>query len=116
MNFTESKEELFEREVIKEKPKPFWKGFGGNFYIWFAIGFVVWMFFLDGNDLANQYIMYKKLENLESEKVFYETEIQRIQEEREALFKNPKLLQKFARQKYLMKKKGEDIYIIENLK
>lgn len=113
MNFKESKEETNQEEFIEAKPKSFWKGSGGNFYALFAIAFVVWMLFLDGNDLANQYIMYKKLENLESEKAFYEKEIQRIQEEREALFSNPKLLQKFARQKYLMKKKGEDIYIIE---
>jgi hypothetical protein len=114
MNFNESKEETTQEELIREKPKPFWKGMGGNFYIWFAVAFVVWMLFLDGNDLANQYIMYKKLENLESEKAFYETEIKKIQEEHEALFSNPKLLQKFARQKYLMKKKGEDIYLIED--
>ena len=115
MNIKESKEEINqEEEFVVDKPKPFWKGMGGNFYIWFALAFVVWMLFLDGNDLANQYIMYKKLENLESEKAFYETEIKRIQEEHEALFSNPELLQKFARQKYLMKKKGEDIYLVED--
>ena len=113
MNFNESEEEVQEEKLISEKVKPAWKGLGKNFYILFAIGFVVWMLFLDGNDVANQYIMYKKLQNLEAEKTFYETEIQRIQKERKALFSNDKLLENFARQKYLMKKEGEDIYIIK---
>ncbi len=84
-----------------------------NFYVLVAAGFIVWMIFFDINDLINQYFSLKKLNDLEEEKTFYKTKTQEVILEREEVLSKPHLLEKFAREKYLMKKKTEDIYVIE---
>lgn len=54
----------------------------------------------------------QKLNQLEDQKEFYLERKEIIAEEREELLSNPELLEKFAREKYLMKKKTEDLYVI----
>ena len=49
---------------------------------------------------------------LEDERAYYLEKIAEVKEEREELFSNPDLLEKFAREQYLMKKPTEDLYII----
>ncbi len=70
------------------------------------------MLFFDSNDLFNQYKLTKKKTNLESQRVYYVNKIEEVQKDREELFSNPEMLEKFAREKYLMKKPTEDIYVI----
>ena len=87
-----------------------------NFYVMVAAGFVVWVMFFDVNDLVNQFFSLRKLQDLEEEKSFYEQKTQEVIEEREEVLSKPHLLEKFAREKYLMKKKTEEVYIIEEKK
>jgi cell division protein DivIC len=87
-----------------------------NFYVMVAAGFVVWVLFFDVNDLVNQFFSLRKLQDLEEEKAFYEQKTQEVIEEREEVLSKPHLLEKFAREKYLMKKKTEEVYIIEEKK
>ena len=70
------------------------------------------MAFFDSNDLFTQYKMSKKINNLESQREFYIQRIEEVRKDREELLNNPELLEKFARENYLMKKPTEDIYII----
>jgi cell division protein FtsB len=49
---------------------------------------------------------------LEDQKEYYKQKKVQIQQERAALFSNPELLEKFAREKYLMKKPTEDLYVV----
>ena len=52
--------------------------------------------------------------SLESQKVFYTNEIEQISVDKKSFDNNDELLEKYAREKYLMKKESEDIfYIIE---
>jgi cell division protein FtsB len=74
--------------------------------------FLGWLLFFDSNDLYNQYKLTKKRRDLEAQKVYYANKIVEVQKDREELFSNPELLEKFAREKYLMKKPTEDIYVI----
>ncbi|MBS1544648.1 MAG: septum formation initiator family protein [Bacteroidetes bacterium] len=85
-----------------------------NFYWITGIVFIVWMTFLDSNDLINRYRLSAKLRSLENEREYYQEKIKEVQKDREALMGTPELLEKFAREKYLMKKPSEDIYIIED--
>jgi hypothetical protein len=78
-----------------------------------AACFVVWVMFFDVNDLVNQFFSLRKLQDLEEEKAFYEQKTQEVIEEREEVLSKPHLLEKFSREKYLMKKKTEEVYIIE---
>jgi len=57
--------------------------------------------------------MGSKLRALESEKEYYLQKIEEVKKDREELLTNKELLEKFARERYLMKKETEDIFIIE---
>jgi cell division protein DivIC len=83
-----------------------------NFYFLTAASFVVWMLIFDGNDLSKQYDMYRKWQELRSEKAYYETSIKAVQHDRAELLSSPVLLEKFAREKYLMKRPGEDVFVL----
>ena len=83
-----------------------------NFYVLFAMFFTIWMIFFDGNDFISQYRLSQKLRSLKAEKSYYAEKIESISEEREALLSDDALMEKFAREKYLMKKKSEDLYVI----
>ena len=74
------------------------------------------MTFLDSNDLINRVGMSARLQSLENEKEYYQEKIQEVMKDREELMGTNELLEKFAREKYLMKKETEDIYIIEEKK
>ncbi len=84
-----------------------------NFYFVTGISFLIWMTFLDSNDLINRFGLSSKLNVLENEKEYYQEKIKEVQKDREELMGTNELLEKFAREKYLMKKETEDIYIIE---
>ena len=84
-----------------------------NFYSVTGITFLVWMIFLDSNDLINRFGLSSKLRSLENEKEYYQEKILEVQKDREELMGTNELLEKFAREKYLMKKETEDIFIIE---
>lgn len=77
-----------------------------------SLAFIVWMLFFDTNDLSSQMHYNKQKKNLEAEKEFYEKEIAKIESSLEELSSDPKKLEKFAREKYIMKKDNEDVYVI----
>lgn len=83
-----------------------------NFYFLSTAFFLFWMIFIDSNNVVNQFRLSSKLHQLEDQKGFYIERKEKIQAEREELMSNPELLEKFAREKYLMKKKTEDLYVI----
>lgn len=70
------------------------------------------MIFIDSNNLVNHFKLSSKLNKLEDQKEFYLERKAKVKAEREELMSNPELLEKFAREKYLMKKKTEDLYVI----
>lgn len=84
-----------------------------NFYIVTGLCFFIWMLFLDSNDLISRFKMSSKIRSLENEKEFYLEKIAEVEEDRKELMTNKELLEKFAREKYLMKKETEDIFIIQ---
>ncbi|MFD1873461.1 FtsB family cell division protein [Hymenobacter bucti] len=83
-----------------------------NFYFLTGVAFVVWMLLFDGNDLGKQYDMYRKWQELRNEKEYYESSIKAVQHDRAELLSSPALLEKFAREKYLMKRPGEDVFVL----
>ena len=76
--------------------------------------FVVWMLFFDQRDYFQQRDRQEELKKLETKKRYYVQEIEKTKKELTDLQNNPAALEKFAREHYLMKKDGEDIYIIED--
>lgn len=84
-----------------------------NFYAATGFCFLMWMIFLDSNDLISRFKMGSKLRSLEKEKEFYQEKISEVEKDRQELTTNKELLEKFAREKYLMKKPSEDLFIIQ---
>lgn len=81
----------------------------------YAVGillFIVWMVALDQNDFISRFRLSAKLRSLEREKEYYQEKIKEVQKDRDDLFGDRESLEKFAREKYLMKKETEDIYLI----
>ncbi|GAB3013591.1 septum formation initiator family protein [uncultured Cyclobacterium sp.] len=84
-----------------------------NFYFVFTVLFITWMVFIDSNDIISHFKLRSKLNELEKQKEFYQERKEKIQIEREELLSNFELLEKFARERYLMKRKTEDLYVIK---
>ena len=70
------------------------------------------MLFIDSNGIRNRYYLNKKTNELSDEIDYYKREINNLELERKAFDKNDKLLEKYARENYMMKKKSEDIYYV----
>jgi cell division protein FtsB len=86
--------------------------YSSNFYVLATLSFLVWMIFIDSNNLPTHWRLTKQLWELEEQKEFYKQKKVQIQQERKELFGNPELLEKIAREKYLMKKPTEDLYVV----
>lgn len=90
---------------------PFLK-FLGNRYTLVLIFFIVWMLFLDNQSLWDQRALNKQIDELEDNKTYYKEEIAKDEQSIKNL-KNPGQTERYAREKYYMKKDSEDIYIID---
>ena len=86
--------------------------YGSNFYIISSLLFLFWMIFIDSNSIPTHIKLSQKLYDLEDQMEFYLEKKQQIKAEREELMSNPELLEKFARERYFMKKQSEDLYVI----
>ncbi len=89
-----------------------WFKFLSNKYVWVLLFFSAWMIFLDNYSYFDHRLLDKQINELEDNKKYYQDEIKKDQENIKQL-KNPEQIEKYAREKYFMKKDSEDIYIIE---
>jgi cell division protein FtsB len=83
-----------------------------NKYLITGIAFAVWMMFFDRNDLPLQIRRILDLNKLKQSEKNMALQISNTQKELDLLKTNPETLEKYAREKYLMKKDNEDLYII----
>ena len=89
-----------------------WFKFLSNKYVWVLLFFCVWMLFLDTYSYFGHRILDQQIEDLEDNTTYYKEEIKKDQQNIKQL-KNSEQIEKYAREKYYMKKDSEDIYIIE---
>jgi len=83
-----------------------------NKYIITSVFLTVWVLFFDKNDLRTLLKMKREVSQLEEERNYYTREIAKITFELSELTTNTPTLEKFAREKYLMKKDNEDLFVI----
>ena len=83
-----------------------------NKYFLSILGIVAWISFFDKNDIMSQYELRQKLKLLRMEQKYYLDEISKSKNDMNELKTNPANLEKFAREKYLMKKDKEEIFVI----
>lgn len=89
-----------------------WFKFLSNKYVWILLSFLIWIIFLDNYSYFGHRVLDKQINELEDNKEYYQQEIKKDQEKIKKL-NNPAEIEKFAREKYYMKKDSEDIYIVE---
>lgn len=96
------------KNFIHNIPAPF-----KNKYLITLVFFAFWIVFIDDYNLIKQYQLQKDVEELENQKKYYLSEIKKDSAEFYHL-KNIKTEQeRFAREKFLMKKDNEDVFIIK---
>ncbi|MEX0814025.1 MAG: septum formation initiator family protein [Chitinophagales bacterium] len=83
-----------------------------NKYSLTLIVFIVWMSFIDRNDFFSQLSLNQQLKEMEAERKYYQEKLQEVQLMHKDLFKNEENLERYAREQYLMKKDGEELFII----
>jgi len=97
---------------LKNLKKKKWFGVATNIYVIVLTAFVVWMVFFDTNSLMIHLELKKQIKTLEKQQEFLKKEIEKDKKTLEKL-SDPKELEKFAREQYYLKKKNEEIYLIE---
>lgn len=82
-----------------------------KYFISFAI-FVAILLFFDKNDLFTQVARHRELKNLQQSKKYYTTQIAVQRKELDELKNDPATIEKYAREKYLMKRDNEDLFVV----
>ena len=83
-----------------------------SWYVPITIFFVLWIVFFDTYSLLDHRHINKEIDKLEDNKAYYLQEIKSDQEESKKLNRLEEV-ERYAREKYFMKRDSEDIYIIE---
>lgn len=83
-----------------------------NKYLITGMAFAVWMLFFDKNDVILQAKRAYELNKLQKSEKIMTQKIAETQQELELLKTNPETLEKYAREKYMMKKDNEDLFIV----
>jgi cell division protein DivIC len=83
-----------------------------NRYILVLIFFVIWMLFFDNYSYLEHRVLNQEIDEIEDNIDYYKAEIKKDSASIKHL-KNDDRVEKFAREKYYMKRENEDIYIIE---
>jgi len=83
-----------------------------NKYFLAVVVFLAWIMFFDKNDLISQYQDRQALYELQKEKKYYQEEILNTRRQLDELLSDSKSLEKFAREKYYMKKPNEEIWLV----
>ncbi|MFM6995299.1 MAG: FtsB family cell division protein [Sediminibacterium sp.] len=88
--------------------------FVANRYFIACLAFVIWILFFDQRNFFLQRDRADELEKLEQAKSYYEKEISTTQEQLNNLQSNPGAVEKYARERYLLRREGEEVYLFED--
>ncbi len=84
-----------------------------NKYLLTGVFFVVWMLFFDPKDLLSDFERRDKLNGLQKSEQHLKTLITESHQELNLLKNNAQSIEKYAREKYMMKKDNEDLFIVK---
>jgi cell division protein DivIC len=97
------------KETIQKKT---WLKIVSNKYLLISLLFGVWMLFLDNYSYMDQRQINNQIDELQDNKKYYQDEI-RKDKENIKLLKNQDQVEKYAREKYYMKRENEEVYLVE---
>ncbi len=85
-----------------------------NKYVLTVLCFGVWVLFIDDRDFVTTHFRHlNELHKLENRKVYFEEQIKTVRKELDQLKSNPATLEKYARERYLMKRDNEDLFVVK---
>lgn len=84
-----------------------------NKYLLTGVFFVVWMVFFDPKDILSDLDRRGKLNELQSSELNLKKQITDAKQELDLLKNDAQSIEKYAREKYLMKKDNEDLFIVK---
>ncbi|MBE6341416.1 MAG: septum formation initiator family protein [Bacteroidales bacterium] len=100
---------MLTRSDILEVIKPLFQ----NRITFFVLGFVIWMTFIDEDNIFVRINLHRKVSELQEEKAQLQNAIERDHRKMEELSSDRSQLEKFAREEYFMKKSDEVIFIVK---
>jgi cell division protein FtsB len=84
-------------------------------YLLTLVGFGVWMLFFDDRDIVTTHFRHtRELRQLQESKKYYENQIKITRKELNQLKSNAATIEKYARERYLMKRDNEDLFIFSH--
>ena len=90
----------------------FFRKYINNKYFYTGLVFLIWWIFFDQESLIVQYDLARVKIGLEKQKEYYQNEIKEDEAAINTLQNDTVLLEKYAREKYFMKKDNEDVFVI----
>ena len=102
---------MFKKFQLLIQKYPFLRFLSNKYYLILVI-FTILMLFLDNYSYLEHRLLNKQIDELEDNKAYYQSEIGKDSIKIQHL-KNDNMVEKYAREKYYMKKDSEDIYIVE---
>lgn len=78
-------------------------------------GFVIWMLFFDRNDVFTQMERRGEFNELKQSKQYFEKQIAENRKFSKDLQFNASAIERYAREKYMMKRDNEDLFIVQPL-
>ena len=99
------------RNLYKKLPAPL-----RNKYLITFVIFLIWIFFIDTFDIITQLRMNNEFKQLKEQQEFYKAEIEKDSIKVYNLNNNPEEQERFARERFLMKKDNEDVFIVRDKK
>ena len=83
-------------------------------YLIACVCFSVWMVFFDPKDILSDLERREKLNDLQTSELHLKQQITDARQELELLKNDAQSIEKYAREKYLMKKDNEDLFIVKS--
>jgi len=96
------------QQLFRQIPKPF-----RSRYFFVLLLFFSWMIFADRHDFWTQWKLQKSVQRLQQDKAYF---TKKIKEVRQYQWDMEIHKEKYAREKYYLQKKNEDVFIIEKKK
>lgn len=87
-----------------------------NRYAFTVFLFLAWLLFFDSNTIWSQWQMKQEIHDMQEKKMHYQQEITDVKKSLNDLLTNDATMERFAREKYLMKRENEDIFVISHEK
>lgn len=85
-----------------------------NKYLLAGSFFVIWMLFFDPKDIPSGFERKQKLNELQNSEQHLDDLITDSQKELQLLKNDAQSIEKYAREKYMMKKDNEDLFIVNS--